>query len=89
MNDLIAVMNTFCFYKPFFGCTGDIVKYLFEQYGQGRSPTFGLLERYLQLGIIVNTLISALLDLSTAAKSAVGNTFYHNCIWLVYSAVCF
>ncbi|OAY63875.1 hypothetical protein ACMD2_03355 [Ananas comosus] len=24
--------------------SGDIVKYLFQQYGQGRSPTFGLLE---------------------------------------------
>ena len=27
-------------------CAGDIVKYLFKQYGQGKSPSFGLLERY-------------------------------------------
>ena len=27
-------------------CTGDIVKYLFQQYGQGRNHSFGLLERY-------------------------------------------
>jgi hypothetical protein len=28
------------------GYAGDIVKYLFRQYGQGRSPSSGLLERY-------------------------------------------
>ncbi|XP_078434799.1 thioredoxin family protein isoform X2 [Wolffia australiana] len=30
--------------------SGDIVKYLFQQYGQGRSPTFGLLESTLVTG---------------------------------------
>jgi hypothetical protein len=29
-----------------FECAGDIVKYLFSQYGHGRSPSFGILERY-------------------------------------------
>jgi hypothetical protein len=28
------------------GHAGDIVNYLFRQYGQGRSPSSGLLERY-------------------------------------------
>lgn len=28
-------------------CAGDIVKYLFRQYGEGNSPSFGLLERSL------------------------------------------
>lgn len=28
---------------------GDIAKYLFQQYGGNRSPSFGILERYLSL----------------------------------------
>jgi glutaredoxin len=31
-------------------CAGDIVKYLFRQYGEGKSPSFGLLESTILTG---------------------------------------
>lgn len=38
--------SSFFFFSPFyFSFIGDIVNYLFQQYGKGRSPSTGLLER--------------------------------------------